>query len=70
MRDRLTGVAYAGGWALVRALPEPVAQRLVLAGIEGPLAHTLGFGLVIAVTETVTAQDIDALEFALKEVLK
>ena len=34
MKDRLTGVAYAGGWALVRALPEPVAQRLFRAGAD------------------------------------
>ena len=34
MRDRLTGAAYAGGWALVRALPEPVAQRLFRVGAD------------------------------------
>ena len=37
--------AYSGS-----TMGEPVAQRLALAGVEGPLAHTLGFGLVIAVT--------------------
>ena len=34
MRQRWTGAAYAGGWALVRALPEPVAQRLFRAGAD------------------------------------
>ncbi|MCW2613380.1 MAG: KDO2-lipid lauroyltransferase [Frankiales bacterium] len=31
---RLTDAAYAGGWALVQALPEPVAQRLFRAGAD------------------------------------
>ncbi len=30
----MTGAAYAGGWALVRALPEPVAQALFRAGAD------------------------------------
>ena len=34
MRQRLTGAAYAGGWAVVRALPEPVAQRLFRVGAD------------------------------------
>jgi phosphatidylinositol dimannoside acyltransferase len=32
--DRLADVAYAGGWQLVRALPEPVARRLFDAGAD------------------------------------
>ena len=34
MKDRLTGAAYAGGWALVRALPEPVAQAVFRTGAD------------------------------------
>ena len=30
----MTGVAYAGGWAVVRALPEPVAQHLFRVGAD------------------------------------
>ena len=37
--------AYSGS-----TLGEPVAQRLLIAGVPDPLAHKLGFGLVIAVT--------------------
>lgn len=37
---RATDAAYAGGWALVRALPDPVAQRLFRAGAD--LAHRRG----------------------------
>ncbi len=37
--------AYSGS-----TLGEPVAQRLAIAGVQDPLAHKLGFGLVIAVT--------------------
>jgi putative hemolysin len=41
--------AYSGS-----TLGEPVSQRLVLAGVDDPLAHKLGFGLVIAVTTFVS----------------
>ncbi|HSV67932.1 MAG TPA: phosphatidylinositol mannoside acyltransferase [Mycobacteriales bacterium] len=34
MRDRLAGAAYAAGWRLVRALPEPVARRAFTAGAD------------------------------------
>jgi len=34
LADRLGDGAYAAGWALVRALPEPVAQRLFRAGAD------------------------------------
>ena len=40
LRGRATDLAYAGGWALVRALPEPVAHRLFRAGAD--LAHRRG----------------------------
>ena len=40
LTGRATDAAYAGGWALVRALPEPVAQRLFRAGAD--LAHRRG----------------------------
>lgn len=40
LQGRATDAAYAGGWALVRALPEPVAHRLFLAGAD--LAHRRG----------------------------
>src|SRR5881227_40268 len=32
------------------ALGEPVAERLEAAGLSGPTAHTVGFGLVIVLT--------------------
>ena len=34
MRQRLTDAAFAGGWAVVRAMPEPVARRLFQAGAD------------------------------------
>ena len=34
LRGRLTSTSYLAGWALVRALPEPVAQRLFRAGAD------------------------------------
>jgi len=34
VRGRATDAAYAGGWAVVRALPEPVALRLFQAGAD------------------------------------
>ena len=34
VKGRLTGAAFAGGWALVRALPESVAQRLFRVGAD------------------------------------
>jgi len=34
LADRVTDGAYAAGWALVRALPEPVAHRLFRAGAD------------------------------------
>ena len=37
---RATDAAYAGGWAVVRALPDPVAHRLFRAGAD--LAHRRG----------------------------
>lgn len=40
LTGRATDAAYAGGWALVRALPEPVALRLFRAGAD--LAHRRG----------------------------
>ena len=42
--DRAVDVGYAVGWALVRALPEPVAQRLFRAGAD--LAYRRGGGAV------------------------
>jgi glycine dehydrogenase subunit 1 len=51
-----------------------LAQRGVLGGVSlgrlYPSATALENGLVIAVTETVTDEDIDALEAALKEVVR
>jgi len=38
--DLLTTASYAGGWAFVRALPEPVAQRLFRSAAD--LAHRRG----------------------------
>ncbi len=38
--DLLTAASYAGGWAFVRALPEPVAQRLFRSAAD--LAHRRG----------------------------
>jgi len=40
LTGRATDAAYAGGWALVRALPEPVALRVFRAGAD--LAHRRG----------------------------
>jgi len=34
LAERVTDRAYATGWALVRALPEPLAQRLFRAGAD------------------------------------
>jgi len=34
VRQRLTDAAFAGGWAVVRAIPEPVARRLFQAGAD------------------------------------
>jgi KDO2-lipid IV(A) lauroyltransferase len=34
LSSRAVDAAYAGGWALVRALPEPVAQRLFRTGAD------------------------------------
>lgn len=34
LRDRLVDVGYAAGWAVVRALPDPVAHRLFRAGAD------------------------------------
>jgi glycine dehydrogenase subunit 1 len=55
----------------------PVARRLAERGILGgvslgrlyPGESQLANGLVVAVTETVTVEDIDALQLALREVL-
>ena len=40
VRARLGDAAYAGGWRVVKALPEPVAQRLFRLGAD--LAHRRG----------------------------
>ena len=40
LTGRATDAAYAGGWAVVRALPDPVAHRLFRAGAD--LAHRRG----------------------------
>lgn len=40
LTGRATDAAYAGGWAVVRALPEPVAHRLFRAGAD--LAYRRG----------------------------
>jgi KDO2-lipid IV(A) lauroyltransferase len=40
LTGRATDAAYAGGWAVVRALPEPVAHRLFRTGAD--LAHRRG----------------------------
>lgn len=40
LQGRATDAAYAGGWALVRALPDPLARRLFRAGAD--LAHRRG----------------------------
>lgn len=34
LRDRLVDVGYAAGWAVVRALPDPVAHRLFRVGAD------------------------------------
>ena len=76
---RLVNDAFFNEFTL--ALPSearPAVHAMVERGVLGgvslgrlyPGVAGLANGLVIAVTETVTAQDIDALEFALKEVLK
>ena len=76
---RLINDAFFNEFTL--ALPSearPAVHAMVERGVLGgvslgrlyPGVAGLANGLVIAVTETVTAQDIDALEFALKEVLK
>ena len=76
---RLVNDAFFNEFTL--ALPSearPAVHAMVERGVLGgvslgrlyPGVAGLANGLVIAVTETVTAEDIDALEFALKEVLK
>jgi lauroyl/myristoyl acyltransferase len=40
LSGRVTEAAYAGGWAVVRALPEPVAHRAFRVGAD--LAHRRG----------------------------
>ena len=63
MKDRLTGAAFAGGWALVRALPEPVAQALFRTGADlaarrgGKGVHRLRSNLAKVAPEA----DLDAL---------
>jgi glycine dehydrogenase subunit 1 len=51
-----------------------MVERRVLGGVSlgrlYPGAQGLGNGLVVAVTETVTNEDIDALEMALKEAVR
>ena len=50
-----------------------LADRGILAGVSlgrlYPGENSLANGLVVAVTETVTAQDVDAFAGALEEVL-
>ena len=63
LTGRLTDSAYATGWALVRALPEPVALRLFRAGADlaavrgGPAVDRLRRNLVRAAPD----RDPDAL---------
>ena len=56
-----------------RPVVRELADRGILAGVSlgrlYPGEHSLANGLVVAVTETVTAQDVDAFAGALKEVL-
>ena len=63
LTGRATDAAYAGGWAVVRAMPEPVALRLFRAGAD--LAHRRGGRGVdrlrsnLARVVTSSGQDVD-----------
>jgi len=63
LAGRATDAAYAGGWAVVRALPEPVAQRLFRAGADlavrrgGPAVDRLRGNLARVAPDA----DLDAL---------
>lgn len=62
-RGRATDAAYAGGWAVVRALPEPVALRLFQAGAD-LAARRGGKGvdrLRTNLSRVAPDQDLDAL---------
>ena len=43
--DLLTDASYAGGWAFVRALPEPVAQAVFRAGADLAAARARGYAI-------------------------
>lgn len=50
VQSGITLIAIFAGAFSGAALGEPVAQRLEAAGLAGPTAHTVGFGLVIVLT--------------------
>jgi putative hemolysin len=50
VQSGITLIAIFAGAFSGAALGEPVAQRLELAGLSAPTAHTIGFGLVIVLT--------------------
>ena len=64
---RTTSTAYAAGWAVVRALPEPVALRLFRAGADlavrrgGPSVERLRSNLARVVGATGGGADLDEL---------
>ena len=63
LSGRATDAAYAGGWALVRALPDPVAHRLFRLGAD--LAHRRGGKSVTRLRSNLARvapeRDLDAL---------
>ena len=63
LTGRATSAAYAGGWAAVRALPDPVAHRLFRAGAD--LAHRRGGKAVDRLRSNLArvapGRDLDAL---------
>ena len=63
LQARVVGAAYAGGWAVVRALPDPLAHRLFRAGAD--LAHRRGGKgvdrLRANLTRVAPDQDLDRL---------
>ena len=63
LTGRATDAAYAGGWAVVRALPDPVAHRLFRAGAD--LAYRRGGKAVdrlrANLARVAPASDLDAL---------
>jgi putative hemolysin len=50
VQSGITLIAIFAGAFSGAALGEPVAERLEMAGLSGPTAHTVGFGLVIVLT--------------------